>query len=449
MYAGQAAAMEGGSVMTTGLPNGPSSALPQLLHLQDPFPYMLALSRTYSDPMTCPILGGPPIVITWSPEGIRAIFSADPETFAPGANEALAVIVGRGSIFLKSGAEHKRARKLLAPPFHGDRMRTYGALMRDAALRWGRMLEIGKSGPILPIAQGITRDIIIEAIFGERDPERVKALHHDILAIVEAFHPVIAAFRFAQREFGGFGPWAKFRRRAEALEGRLKSLVEAKRDNPGEDILSMLLAVRDDDGAPMPERELFEQLVTFVIAGHETTATSLSWAFYELHRSPATLAKLREEIAGKTSPEELTKLPYLAAVCHETLRMHPPVPLISRKLARELSVGEYSLPAGTLVAASAYNAHFLESNFESPHEFKPERFVGKTYSPFQFLPFGGGARRCLGAAFATYEMQIVLATLLSLGEFVLHERKPVKNAFRIGTYGPATGVRLAFLGGKT
>ena len=430
------------------LPNGPGSALPQLFHLRDPFPYMLTLSRDYKDPMTCPILGSAPIVLTWSPEGIRSIFAADPDTFAPGANEALAVIVGRGSIFMKSGADHKRTRKLLAPPFHGDRMRVYGVLMRETTLRWARELPIGKSVPILPTAQGITLDIIIEAIFGERNPERVKALHHDILAIVEAFNPMIATFRFMQREFGGFGPWSKFRRRAETLQARMASLVAEKREKPGDDILSMLISVRDEDGQPMPEQELFEQLMTFVIAGHETTATSLSWAMYELLRAPAALAKVRDEIAGRTSPEEITKLPYLLAVCQETLRMHPPVPMITRKLAKELQLGEYTLPAGTLVAASAYNAHFLESNFEHPHSFQPERFIDKSYTPFQFLPFGGGARRCLGAAFATYEMQVALATLLSQGDFQLDEPKPVRNMFRIGTYGPETGIRITRLAAK-
>ena len=428
------------------LPKGPRSALPQLLHLRDPFPFMIELAREYSEPLTCPILGGDDIVLTWSPEGIRTIFSADPATFAPGANEALAVMVGKGSIFLKSGDDHKRARKLLAPPFHGERMRAYGALMRETAARWTQKLEVGKSGAILPSLQGITLDIIIEAIFGERDPARIEALHHDILAIVEAFNPVIATFRFAQREFGGFGPWAKFRRRAEALEKRMRGLVEEKRDKPGDDILSLLVATRDEDGAAMPEQELFDQLITFVVAGHETTSTTLAWALYELYRNKSALARLREEISGKTSPEEITRLPFLAAVCNETLRMHPPVPIVMRKLARELTLAGYTLPVGTTVAAGVYNAHHLESNFEKPFEFRPERFLDKSYTPFQFLPFGGGARRCLGAAFAMYELEIVLATLLGQGSFRLDEPKPVRNAFRIGTYGPETGVRMTFLG---
>lgn len=428
------------------LPNGPRSALSQIFHMRDPFPLMLALARDYQDPVTCPILGQSPIVITWSPEGLRTIFSADPDTYAPGTNEALAVMVGRGSIFLKSGADHKRARKLLTPPFHGDRMRAYGALMRETAERWARGLEPGKSAPILPIAQGITLDVIIEAIFGERDPAKITALHDDILGIVEAFNPVIATFRFTQREFGGFGPWAKFRRRAEAIDAKMLGLVAEKQKKPGEDILSMLIATRDEEGEGIPEREILDQLLTFVVAGHETTSTTLAWAFYELHRSPSALARLREEIGDRKSPDELTKLPYLAAVCNETLRMHPPVPIVTRKLQKELTLRGYTLPEGTVVGAGVYNAHHNEENFDKPFEFRPERFIEKSYTPFQFLPFGGGARRCLGASFAMYELQIVLATLLSQGNFELDEPKPVRNAFRIGTYGPETGVRLKFLG---
>lgn len=424
------------------LPPGPRSSLSQLRYIRDPFPWMIELAREYRDPCTVPILGMGDMVLTWSPEGVRAVFSADPDTFVPGANEALALIVGKGSLFMKSGDEHKRARKLLMPPFHGERMRAYGALMRETALRWAQKIPLDQSAPILPTTQGITLDIIIEAIFGERDPERVALLHKDILAIVAAFNPVIATFSFAQREFGGFGPWAKFRRRAEALEQRMRALMEEKRARPGDDILSLLLSARYDDGEALPEREVLEQLLTFVIAGHETTATALAWALYELHRAPETLARLRDELDGKSNPEEIAKLPFLDAVINESLRMHPPVPVVTRKLVRPMDLSGYALPEGTTVGVGVFNAHHREETFARPFEFRPERFIEKTYSPFEYVPFGGGARRCLGAAFAGYEQKVALATLLAHGEFQLDEPRPVRNAFRIGTYGPETGVRM-------
>jgi cytochrome P450 len=192
----------------------------------------------------------------------------------------------------------------------------------------------------------------------------------------------------------------------------------------------------------MPEREVLEQLLTFVVAGHETTATSLAWAMYELHRRPETLAKLRDEVGAESAPDALAKLPYLDAVCSETLRMHPPVPLVTRKLLGEFTLGPHTLPAGTVVGVGVYNAHNRAETFEAPSEFRPERFIQRTYSPFEYCPFGGGARRCLGAAFAMYELKVVLATLVSHGTFRLDEPAPVRHAFRIGTYGPETGVRM-------
>lgn len=430
------------------LPHGPRSSLPQLRHMSDPFPYMIEIAREYGDRVTVPILGVGPLVTLADPEGIRALFSADSSTFGMATNEALAVILGRGSIFLQQGAEHRRTRKLLMPAFHGERVRNYGAIMQRCALRWTETFATNKPSPILPTAQGITLDVIIEAIFGEQDRERVRALHEGILAVVEAFNPMIATFKALQREFFGVGPWARFRRKAEALEALMLALIAQKRGAGGDDVLSLLVNAKDEEGDSLGDREILEQLLTFVVAGHETTATSLAWAVYELHRNGEALAKLQDELDRArgdqpvASPEALVKLPYLRAACDEVLRLHPPVPMIQRKLVAPLTVGELELPAGTLVAANAYGAHIREAVFAEPFAFRPERFIERQFSPFEYLPWGGGFRRCLGAAFAGYELQVVLGTMLSVARFELREPKPVAHAFRIGTYGPATGVRV-------
>ena len=431
--------------MEHALPKGPRSALIELVRMRDTFAYMVELANEYEDPLTCPLVGQDPLVITWSPEGAKAIYTADPDTFEPGAADALAVIVGSGSIFLKSGADHKRARKLLAPPFHGDRMRAYGELIHRSALRWARERPRDVSVPILETAQGITLDVIIEAIFGERDEAKVRALHRQILDVVGAFNPLIAGFRFMQRNFGGIGPWAKFKRRADALQATMRELIANKRAHAGEDILSLLLSVKDEDGNGLPEQELMDQLLSFVVAGHETTAASLAWAMYELHRSPESFEKLRRELGSlgpAPSPEAIVKLPYLEAVCNEALRRHPPVPVLPRRLVRDFTLGKHTLPAGTRVGVCIYLAHHRPETFEDPFTFRPERFIGRTYTAFELMPFGGGARRCLGAAFATFELKIALAAMLSVGEYRLDEPKPVKSVFRIGTYGPEHGVRM-------
>ena len=427
---------------------GPRSSLTVLFHMSDPFPYMLRLAKEYGDPLTCPMPGQAPMVLLAAPERIKEVFSAPHGTFDPSAAEALAVIVGSGSIFLTTGDPHRRQRKLLSPPFHGERMRGYAELMHATALRWARARKRGVSEPLLSTAQGITLDIIVEAIFGERDQARVARLHEDILGLVDAFHPLIAMFRFMQQDFGGIGPWAKFKRRADALHGRMRTLIEEKRASAGEDVLSLLLSMKDESGEGLGEQEILEQLLTFVIAGHETTATTLAWAMYELHRAPEALAKLRAELAAlgpSAPPEVIARQPYLSAVIQETLRMHPPVPIVPRKTTGEFRLGEHVLPAGTVLGVAVYTAHFREETYPEPHAFRPERFVERSYSPFEFLPFGGGARRCLGAAFASFELAIALAAMLSVGTYRLDEPRPLRTVFRIGTYGPEHGVRMTLL----
>lgn len=432
--------------MTQGTrPKGPRSSLSQLLRLQDPFPWMLDFMQAYDDPATVPILGQGDLVLTWSPEGAKEIFTADPDTYTSGVNDALAVIVGEASIFLLSGAKHRRARKLLAPPFHGERMRAWGALMRDAALRHAKTWTSGATVPVVPTTQAITLDIIIESVFGVRDPAQVRALHDDIVALVAAFNPLIAGFKLFQREFGGVGPWARFQRIARGLHEKLTGLIASKRATPGDDIVSLLLAVRDEDGDALTEQEVTEQLLSFVIAGHETTATSLAWALYALHRAPETLNRLRDELSAlgpSPAPDALAKSPYLEAVCQETLRMYPPVPMVTRKLAKPLTLRGYTLPEGSAVGVGMFMTHHRAALYPEPLRFRPERFLERTYNAFEWMPFGGGARRCLGAAFAMYEMKVVLATLLSAARFTLAEPKPVGRNFRIGTFGPATGVRM-------
>lgn len=226
-----------------------------------------------------------------------------------------------------------------------------------------------------------------------------------------------------QRDLWGMGPWARFKKRAA----------------PGDDIVSLLLSARDETGDALSAQEVAEQLLSFVVAGHETTATTLAWAMDQLHRDPALLTKLRAELDAlgpSPAPDALVKLPLLQAVCDETLRLYPPVPMVTRKLAKELTLKGYALPVGTNVAVAGYMAHHREEVFAEAAAFKPERFVGRTYTPFEFMPYGGGARRCLGAAFAGYELKVVLATLLAAGTYRLEEPKPVGRAFRIGTFGP-------------
>jgi cytochrome P450 len=427
------------------LPPGPSSTIWQMLrYLRDPIEAVLSLGRRYGETFTFPTFDGP-IVLTGTPEGIRTIFSADPDTFRPMNVDSMAPILGRGSILLQHGATHRRGRKLMQPPFHGARMRAYGATMREVTLAHLAKTPLGRRFPVEDVFRAISLDVIIRTVFGVDGNERADRAGRDIRDAVASFSPLVAIFGFLRREFGGFGPWARFRRLLAQVHGLLREEIAARRDaGPGEDILSLLVAARDEAGAPMEEQEIVEQLFTMVVAGHETTATALAYAVDELYRVPELLNRLRDElrgIDGAGDPEKLVASPLLDAVCAETLRVHPLIPLVSRKLLRPLEVAGYALPAGVGVGACLLFAHRRGERFPDPETFRPERFLdGKGFSPYEYLPFGGGARRCLGAAFALYEMKIVLGTLLLTADLELVSPRRARTGARAATMGPRGGV---------
>jgi len=405
-----------------------------------------SLSERYGDPFTLPSLLGP-MVIAVSPEGNKAIFSADPETFVPALTESIGGFL-RHSVLLQSGGEHRRARKLLSPPFHGARMRTYGKLMQDIARGAAARLPRNTPFKMIDLTQSITLDVILRAVFGVADGEEVQRFRRDMLAVLDVFSPILFV-KALQRSFFGFGPWARFQRANDRLRERVFALIAAHRATleGREDILSLLLHAKDEEGQGLSDQEIMDQLMAIVLAGHETTAVMLAWTFYLLHKNPGALMRLREEVQSlpggdELDPEVVARLPFLEAVCNETLRIYPPVQIIHRRLARPLSLLGWELPVGTIVAAGAHGTHRIPGLYPEPEAFRPERFFSRSFSPFEFLPWGGGARRCLGAAFAMYEMKQVLATLLRRHRFQLLETGEVGLVHRPGTVGPKGGIRM-------
>lgn len=410
---------------------------------------LLDLSRKFGDPMTLPTVMGR-MVLAVSPEGIKQIFSADPETFVPTLGDGIGPILRNGLLFQR-GAVHKRSRKLLTPPFHGARMRAYGNMMRETARRHAAEWKPGQPFTMIDVAQSLTLDVIIEAVFGVARSERVATFRKDTLDALGAFSPFIFIKAF-QRELFGLGPWARILRNYSKVRDQVYALIaEYRRNLAGrEDILSLLLSAKDEEGNGLSDPEIMDQLVTIVFAGHETTAIALAWAFYELHRNPEVLARLRAELdtlyaasGDAPDPEAIARLPFLEAVVNETLRLYPPVHILHRRLARPLTLLGWELPPGTVVAAGAYATHRLESIYPEPGKFKPERFLGRTFTPFDFLPWGGGARRCLGMPFAMYELKIVIATLIREYRLRLLDAGEVGFVHRTGTIGPKGGIRMA------
>lgn len=430
---------------------GPRFRPLQTLHfMKDPASFFREGVARYGDPFQARLPMGN-VLVTGTPEGLREIFSADPNTFDPLSRVVLEPIVGSNSLLLLSGERHKRERRLLMPPFHGERMRAYGELMQQGTHRAMEGLRPGEPLVVLQRTQALSLEIIIRAVFGVEEPERVRRFREVIAAYSDAYTPLLMLLVPLRRSFGGVGPWARFERQARELDGLLTEQIARRRadSQPREDILSLLLAARDEEGQPLSERELKDELLTMLIAGHETTAIGMAWALYWLHRTPEAKQRLEEELSAlgrSPEPEALAKAPYLSAVCDETLRLYPVVGLVTRKLRQPLMVRGHELPPGMGVMASITLAHHNPAVFAEPERFRPERFLERKYTPFEYLPFGGGARRCLGAAFALFEMKVVLGTLLSAHRFSLAHDRPIRPVRRNVTLAPHDGVPMRYEG---
>jgi cytochrome P450 family 135 len=368
-------------------------------------------------------------VMVSDPEAVKQVFTAPPEV-APSAagSSPVAPIVGKSSVLTLTGPEHMRQRKLLLPPFHGERMRAYEDVIVEATRRDMATWELGQPMRMIEHSRAITLEVILRAVFGV-EAERMDALRTVIatlMAPVNALTVLLLALRgpITERPTGALGG---------ALD-RMDALIYeeiARRREQGdlaqrEDIMSLLLQACDEDGQPMTDRELRDELVTLLLAGHETTATSVAWAIERLVRHPEQLRRLVAEIdseregregpggeAGEAQNGSGAEGRYLSAVVDETLRLRPVVPLVARMLKRELEVGPYRMPPGTRVAPCIYLVNRNPRVYEDPDEFRPERFLENGPETFSWIPFGGGIRRCIGASFAQLEMRLILRTVLS------------------------------------
>jgi cytochrome P450 len=430
------------------LPPGPKIALFQTArYARDPYGFLCAMQREYGDLITVPTLNGT-LVVIGDPAHVQQVFSADPETFAPFGARSIEPLVGPNSVLLLQGARHRRERKLLVPPFHGARMRAYGETIRRAALAAMTTWSVGQPFVMQGSTQWISLEVIVRAVFGVEDAAHIEALRAAIIELVAATVPSLVFFPWLRRPWGGLSPYNRYARALQRVEALIYGEIADRRARPEEareDILSLLLAARDEDGQGLRQEELRDELLTLLFAGHETTGIALAWANYWLHRHPGALDRLRAEVdalGDSPDPEVIARLPYLDAVCNETLRLHPIVPDVPRMLARPLELGGYRVapPLGVDVATAL--VHRREALYPEPDLFRPERFLERRFTPFEFFPFGGGHRRCIGAAFATYELKIVLATFLRHAHLELAEPDAVKPARRNVVIGPATGVRM-------
>jgi cytochrome P450 len=350
------------------------------------------------------------IVVVSDPEAVKTVFTAPPDVAPSAAGlSPIAPIMGPSSVITLTGPEHLRQRRLLLPPFHGERMREYEDTIVQATRRDMATWRLGEPMRLLEQTRAITLEVILGAVFGV-EAERMDALRG---AIVGLFEPLkigtllLVALRRPTLE----RPQGKLGRALDHLDAVIHEELHRRRAQTDleqrEDILSLLLLARDEDGEAMTDDELRDELVTLLLAGHETTATASAWAIERLVRHPQKLARLVAEIDAGEGEE------YMQAVISETLRVRPVVPMVVRILEEPLRVGEHVLPRGTRVAPSIYLTNRNPRVYDAPTEFRPERFLESQPETFSWIPFGGGIRRCIGASFATLEMKLMLSTMLS------------------------------------
>jgi cytochrome P450 len=427
-------------------PFPPGSSLPAIAqairYVRAPLSFLAELQRRHGDifSVSFPYFGK--VVYVADPALVKAVFTGSPVQFHAGEANAtvLEPALGPNSVLTLDDGPHMQQRKLLLPPFHGERIERYGELMREMTLRELESWPVGEPFALRRHTQRITLAVIMRAVFGVHDEDRLARFE----GLIETFAGrvnAITAFPMLRRNLGRWSPWPRFLRAREALDEFIYEEIALRRgevesgEQAHDDVLSLLLSARHDDGSPMSDEELRDELVTVLGAGHETTATALAWAIERLLRTPRALRALRESLAAGEDD-------YLDATIKETLRARPVIVDVARKLTAAASIGGYELPAGTFVMPAIAALHYREDLFPDPEEFRPERFLDDKPDSYVWIPFGGGVRRCIGAAFAEYEMRVVLRTILERAELSAPDPKPEKVKVRNITLAPGRGTRI-------
>jgi cytochrome P450 family 135 len=428
--------------ITRGMPPGPRRpAVVQTLEwVFDPEAFMRRCARRYGKAFTVCLGPSTDVVFLSDPEQVRAVFQGPPDHMNMGdINGLFRRVLGRNSLLVLDGEEHMRQRKLLLPPFHGERIGRHHAAMTRAAEEDVATWPVGRPFRLQPRMQAMTLNVILRAVFGLEDGPRRDELRVLLARLLELNTGLATTLPQLRIELGGLTPWGRLMRCTDEVDERLYAEIARRRADPEsdrrEDVLSLLLEARDDAGDPMSDREIRDQLLTMLVAGHETTATSLAWAFERLLRTPSVLARLRDELAEEDGP-------YLDAVIKETLRLRPVVPISARKLTAPFRVDGHEYPAGTVLMPCIYLVHRNPDVYEDPEEFRPERFLHHQPATYAWIPFGGGVRRCMGASFALLEMRTVIRAVLTSVELRGVRRRGEPMVRRAFTLSPKRGTRV-------
>jgi cytochrome P450 len=429
--------------LRNALPDGPRApaALQLLATWKRPAASLERMRERYGKRITVQMPFQPPFVLLSDPEDIKEVFTAPPEVLHPGEGaRVLEPLIGRNSVILLDEAPHLEQRRLLLPAFHGEKMQRLTGLMTELAEAEVDSWPIGVPLALHPRLQRVTLEIILRAVFGLERGRRLDELRDLLAEVLEFTVNPISVLPPIQRLTAWFGPTKRFQRNAARADQMIFELIdERRRDGESErdDVLAMLLQARHEDDSPMSAQELRDELMTALVAGHETTASQLAWAFERLAREPRVTRRLVEEIDAGESDE------YLAATVNEVLRLRPVLPNAEPRLTKQpVTIGGFRYPVGVALLASAYLVHHDPAIYPDPKTLRPERFLGRAPGTYTWLPFGGGRRRCLGASFATQEMKIVLRAVFGRYEVASAAGAAEPTARRSITFSPRDGATV-------
>ncbi|HYK20401.1 MAG TPA: cytochrome P450 [Pyrinomonadaceae bacterium] len=434
------------------LPPGPllPSPLQTLGWCLKPYELIRFCSRRYGEPFTINFVGNRTYVIVNHPDVVRDTFSGfgSPDHVAVG-NEELRPMFGDNSVFLLTGEKHRRHRQLISELFQRKSLPCYGPRISEIADRLGGMTTRGESIPVIQFVRRMGISLIVSVVFGLREGPRFAAVHDAVERLITIVNGPLVFFALLQRDLGKWSPGGRVWRAREALIKIIDSEIAERRRQrlPSPNLLDTLVEASEKGEAYLSDDEIRDEIITVLLAGHDPTTAATCWALYLIHKNPAVEERLRAELVSSSSdPGETAALPYLEAVSLETLRLYPIVPAVERVLRVPARVCDYELPAGMRVTPCMYLTHRRPEIYPEPDSFKPERFVNRQYSPFEFLPFGGGTRRCVGAHFAPYQIKLVLASLLRRFRFELVNNGPIHSVQKGATIMPSARLTLQVVG---
>jgi cytochrome P450 family 110 len=437
-----------------------SSAFVQLINwIFRPLDFLEECARKYGDNFNLNLMGLPPFTIVSDPQGIEEILSVDAKKFDVGCTNNLAAsLLGQNSLVLLDGEPHRRQRKLMMPPFHGEKVKSYAETICQITLKVSNKWQEKSTVIAQKAMQDITLETILHVVFGLSEgnttakSDRYQQIKPPLIELLDLTgSPLKASVIFLpalQQDWGEWSPWGRVERCKAKIYRLLQEEIDERRANStlGNDVLSLLMSARDEAGEGLRDIELKDQMMTLLVAGHETTATALSWALYWIHKLPEVKQKLLAELDAadlSNDPLAIARLPYLTAVCNETLRIYPVAFIAFLRFAREpLEIMGYQFDSEAMLAPAIYLTHHRPDLYPEPKQFKPERFLERQYSTYEFLPFGGGNRRCIGYALAMLEMKLVLATILTNWNLSLKSDRDILPKRRGATIAPHNGVPL-------